>query len=209
MRHYCPKFIRHEWDLVFVMKQLIFAAAIAAAAISGTCIPSAAADLGPVDGSRVRHAHRWHEWTGRWSWRDRCAYAGYYCLYAWDGYVYHYPYPLDEERMRAASVLIVGGHDFTSFAAVDPESGREDEEALNVRTIYSSEWKRDGDELIYAVRGSGFLHHMVRNLVGTCLLVGKGTLDCAGMKRILQARDRSAAGPTAPACGLYLVRVEY
>jgi tRNA pseudouridine38-40 synthase len=124
-------------------------------------------------------------------------------------YVCHYPYPLDEEAMRAAAAVIVGEHDFTSFAAVDPECGREEEEAPNVRTVYSSAWRREGEELIYAVRGSGFLHHMVRNLVGTFLLVGKGTLDCAGVKRILEARDRSAAGPTAPACGLYLVSVEY
>ncbi len=124
-------------------------------------------------------------------------------------YVYHSPYPLDEEAMQDAAMVIVGEHDFTSFAAVDPERGREEEEASNVRTIYSSEWKREGEELIYTVRGSGFLHHMVRNLVGTFLLVGKGTLDRAGMKRVLEARDRSAAGPTAPACGLYLVSVEY
>jgi tRNA pseudouridine38-40 synthase len=124
-------------------------------------------------------------------------------------YVYHYPYPLDEAAIRAAAGTIVGEHDFTSFAAVDPERGREEEEASNVRTIYSSEWTREGEELIYTVRGSGFLHHMVRNLVGTFLLVGKGTLDLAGMTPILQARDRSAAGPTAPACGLYLVSVEY
>jgi tRNA pseudouridine38-40 synthase len=124
-------------------------------------------------------------------------------------YVYHHPYPLDEDAMRAAAGAIVGEHDFTSFAAVDPERGREEEESSNVRTIYSSEWTRDGEELIYTVRGSGFLHHMVRNLVGTFLLVGKGTLDRAGMKRILEARDRSTAGPTAPACGLSLVSVEY
>ena len=124
-------------------------------------------------------------------------------------YVYHHPYPLDEEAMRDAAVLVVGEHDFTSFAAVDPERGREEEEASNVRTIYSSEWTREGEEFVYTVRGSGFLHHMVRNLVGTFLLVGKGTLDRAGMKRILEARDRSAAGPTAPACGLYLLSVEY
>ena len=124
-------------------------------------------------------------------------------------YVYHYPYPLDEEAMHAAAAVIVGEHDFTSFAAVDPERGREDDEASNVRRIYLSEWKRDEDEVIYTVRGSGFLHHMVRNLVGTFLLVGKGTLDCAMMTRIVEARDRSAAGPTAPACGLYLVSVEY
>ena len=124
-------------------------------------------------------------------------------------YVWHYPYPLGEGAMRAAAGIIVGEHDFTSFAAVDPERGREDEEAANVRTIYSSEWSREGDEFIYIVRGSGFLHHMVRNLVGTFLLVGKGALDCVGMQRILEARDRSAAGSTAPACGLYLVSVEY
>jgi len=124
-------------------------------------------------------------------------------------YVYHHPFPLDEDAMRDAAVVNAGEHDFTSFAAVDSERGREEEEASNVRTIYSSEWTRDGEELIYTVGGSGFLHHMVRNLVGTFLLVGKGTLDRAGMKRILEARDRSAAGPTAPACGLYLVSVEY
>jgi tRNA pseudouridine38-40 synthase len=124
-------------------------------------------------------------------------------------YVYHYPYPLQEEAMRAAAAVVAGEHDFTSLAAVDPERGREEEESSNVRTVYSSEWKREGEELIYTVRAGGFLHHMVRNLVGTFLLVGKGTLDCAGMKRILEARDRSAAGPTAPACGLYMVSVEY
>jgi tRNA pseudouridine38-40 synthase len=62
---------------------------------------------------------------------------------------------------------------------------------------------------VYAIRGSGFLHHMVRNLVGTFLLVGKGTLTPEDVGRILAARNRSAAGPTAPATGLYLVNVEY
>jgi len=124
-------------------------------------------------------------------------------------YVYHYPYPLDEEAMRAAAAVVLGEHDFTSFASVDPERDREEGAVSNLRTICSSEWTRQGEELIYNVRGSGFLHHMVRNLVGTFLLVGKGTLDREGMKRILEAHDRSAAGPTAPACGLCLVCVEY
>jgi tRNA pseudouridine38-40 synthase len=65
------------------------------------------------------------------------------------------------------------------------------------------------EELVYTVRGSGFLHHMVRNLVGTFILVGKQTLSAEDVSRILQARDRSAAGATAPASGLYLVGVEY
>jgi tRNA pseudouridine38-40 synthase len=79
----------------------------------------------------------------------------------------------------------------------------------NVRTIFASSWQRAGDELTYSVRGSGFLHHMVRNLVGTSILVGKGTLQVEDVTRILAARNRSAAGATAPASGLYLVDVEY
>ena len=125
-------------------------------------------------------------------------------------YVWHYPYPLEEKAMMRAAALVVGEHDFTSFAAVDPERGNEDEPVSNVRCIFSSAWARSGDELIYTVRGSGFLHHMVRNLVGTFVLVGKGkTLQVEDLTRILEARNRSAAGPTAPACGLYLVSVEY
>src|SRR5580704_1703523 len=134
-------------------------------------------------------------------------------------YVWHYPYPLNESAMVAAAGVMVGEHDFTSFAAVDPEreermaasenAGATDFPTTNVRTIYSSSWAREDDELIYTVRGSGFLRHMVRNLVGTFLLVGKGTASREDLRRILDARERSAAGATAPASGLYLVAVEY
>jgi len=124
-------------------------------------------------------------------------------------YVWHYPYPLDEKAMVRAAGLVIGERDFTSFAAVDPERGREGEPVSNVRTIFSSAWERVGEELIYTVRGSGFLHHMVRNLVGTFILVGKGTLQVDDITRIVDARNRSDAGATAPACGLYLVNVEY
>lgn len=130
-------------------------------------------------------------------------------------YVYHHPYPLDEEAMAAAAGIVAGEHDFTSFAAVDPERnkdqerGKEDLEPSNVRTIYSSEWKREGEELIYTVRGNGFLHHMVRNLCGTFLMIGKHSLHAADLERILEARNRSAAAATAPASGLFLVSVEY
>ena len=147
-------------------------------------------------------------------------------------YVWHYPYPLNESLMIEAASVVVGEHDFTSFAAVDPErvermaaeesagDGQTNHRRTNnvrtntvrpnnVRTIFSSGWAREGDELVYTVRGSGFLHHMVRNLVGTFLLVGKGTVSRESLRRILRARDRSAAGPTAPAGGLYLVAVEY
>ena len=143
-------------------------------------------------------------------------------------YVYHHPYPLDEAAMAAAAFLLEGTHDFTSFAAVDPErvarpasraeagdlardsvARPEEEETDNRRTIFSSRWERQGEEFVYTVRGSGFLHHMVRNLVGTFLLIGKGSLDQPGLRRILELKQRSAAGSTAPASGLYLVSVEY
>jgi tRNA pseudouridine38-40 synthase len=129
-------------------------------------------------------------------------------------YVWHYPYPLQESAMVAGADVVVGEHDFTSFAAVDPEraermAAEANVHTTNVRTIFSSRWTREDAELIYTVRGSGFLHHMVRNLVGTFLLIGKGTVSLDELRRILDARERTAAGPTAPAGGLYLVEVEY
>lgn len=123
-------------------------------------------------------------------------------------YVWHYPYPLDEDAMQKAASEIVGEHDFTSFAASDPERGKP-EMASNIRCVHFSQWERMGDEFLYRVRGNGFLHHMVRNLVGTFILVGKGTLSPGDVGRILQARDRSAAGATAAASGLHLMDVEY
>jgi tRNA pseudouridine38-40 synthase len=82
-----------------------------------------------------------------------------------------------------------------------------------VRTIYSSAWELRANDagalLVYRVRGNGFLHHMVRNLVGTMVDVGRGQLALEEIPRILAARNRSAAGPTAPARGLFLHSVEY
>ena len=124
-------------------------------------------------------------------------------------YVWHYPFPLEEQAMVRAAGSVEGEHDFTSFAAVDPERGREGVPVSNLRRIFSSTWQRQRDEFVYTVKGSGFLHHMVRNLVGTFILVGKGTLQSADVTRILEARNRSTAGATAPASGLYLVNVEY
>lgn len=144
-------------------------------------------------------------------------------------YVYHHPWPLDEQAMSEAAACVIGEHDFTSFAAVDPDRTRRMAEqayamaptgsaggetdagtTTNIRTVFESRFERQGEELIYTVRGGGFLHHMVRNLIGTFLLVGKGTLGSCDIGRILAARNRSAnPGATAPASGLYLVSVEY
>ncbi len=133
-------------------------------------------------------------------------------------WVYPHPWPLDEEAMMRAAKVVEGEFDFTSFAAVDPDRLRriaeaeegDDDAPSNVRTIFSSEFRRCGDELAYEVKGNGFLHHMVRNLVGTFLLVGKGTLTPQQIVEILAAKERSAnPGATAPASGLVLVTVEY
>jgi tRNA pseudouridine38-40 synthase len=127
-------------------------------------------------------------------------------------HVYHHPYPLDESLMTEAAKAVVGEHDFTSFAAVDPDRTQNEngEPPNNVRSIFVSGFRRDGEELVYEVRGNGFLHHMVRNLVGTFLLVGKGTLRPEQVGEIIAAKNRSAnPGATAPASGLYLVSVEY
>jgi tRNA pseudouridine38-40 synthase len=136
-------------------------------------------------------------------------YRGDICPPFLASYVWHYPYPLDEGAMQKAAAFVVGEHDFTSFAAVDAEQGRDGEAISKVRTIFHSAWERQPEEFVYTVRGSGFLHHMVRNLIGTFLLVGKGSLEPADVSRILAERRRSAAGATAPASGLYLVNVEY
>jgi tRNA pseudouridine38-40 synthase len=131
-------------------------------------------------------------------------------------YVHLCRWPLDPDRLRTAAEIVVGEHDFRSFAATDPElqernQGEQIPPPLStVRTIFASEWRMESAELlVYRVRGNGFLHHMVRNLVGTMLEIGRGHFTAAAMAEILARRSRAAAGPTAPACGLFLHSVEY
>jgi tRNA pseudouridine38-40 synthase len=127
-------------------------------------------------------------------------------------YVYHHPYPLDVQRMAQAAKLLEGEHDFTSFAGSD-QALREKmrNQDSNVRQLFLSRVsvRKELRMIVYEVRGSGFLHHMVRNIVGTLLEVGSGKIWPEDIPRILEARDRCRAGPTAPASGLWLVRVEY
>ncbi len=115
-------------------------------------------------------------------------------------YVHHHPYPLNEAAMHDAAARLEGEHDFTSFATADESDtqGRS-----KVRTIFSSQFTREGDRLIYRVRGSGFLKHMVRNIVGVLLEVGKGNIASVD---VLTPR---LPGPTVPARGLFLLSVEY
>ena len=134
-------------------------------------------------------------------------------------YVYAYPWPLDLERLNEAAGHFVGTKDFLSFAATDPDatareaSGNDAGPAPAIRTVFASGWEErhigEGTLLVYRVRGNGFLHHMVRNLVGTMLDVGRGYGEASDLPGMLAARSRAAAGPTAPARGLFLQSVEY
>jgi tRNA pseudouridine38-40 synthase len=114
-------------------------------------------------------------------------------------YVHHYPYPLREEPMIQLAAVFEGQHDFTAFAASDD---RDTEGKSKVRTVFRSVLERRGEQLVYRIRGSGFLKHMVRNIVGTLIDAGRGNV-----KDITVLPER--CGATAPAKGLFLVEVEY
>lgn len=121
-------------------------------------------------------------------------------------YVYHHPYPLAIEEMTARAPLLEGEHDFAAFAASDE---RDELELSKARTIFCSRLAVEGDRLTYRVTGSGFLKHMVRNIVGVLLEVGKGNVDREGFVARLEPGCGIPPGPTAPARGLFLVSVEY
>lgn len=121
-------------------------------------------------------------------------------------FVYHHPYPLDEAAMTKAAPLLEGEHDFTAFAASDEKDALE---ISKTRTIFRSILSRDEPTLIYRVTGSGFLKHMVRNIVGVLLEVGKGNLTERDVLARLQPGSGIPPGPTAPASGLFLISVEY
>jgi tRNA pseudouridine38-40 synthase len=125
-------------------------------------------------------------------------------------YVLHYPFPLDEEKMRKAAARFVGKHDFASFAA--STGSEEDEKERNTeREIYSADLERSADheELIFTVRGRSFLRYMVRKMVGTLLDVGRGRLRPEDIDKLYEMRDRSKSGPTVPPQGLCMVKVEH
>ena len=172
-------------------------------------------------------------------------------------YVWPCRFPLNFATLQQAATHILGTHDFTSFAANDPDlttrnregveappagiefsSGQRDVISIlsavertsalaaavekpaslpqvspsptdNTRTIFHSTWRREENLFIYRVTGSGFLHHMVRNLVGTFVEAAANRISADTIPAIFAARNRSVAGPTAPASGLFLVEVEY
>jgi tRNA pseudouridine38-40 synthase len=127
-------------------------------------------------------------------------------------FVWPCPWPLSLGQLNRAAAHVVGTHDFTSFAASDPDLAiRMDAEPPPppIRTITYSAWHTVDELFVYRVTATGFLHHMVRNLVGTFVQCGANRLPPDAIPALLAARNRSAAGPTAPATGLFLISVEY
>lgn len=113
-------------------------------------------------------------------------------------------YPMDIERMNQAAAYLVGEHDFKSFCSAGAQV------QTTVRTIYAVTVTKDNDDMIHIrITGNGFLYNMVRIIAGTLMQVGTGLIEPEQVKEILEARDRSMAGPTAVAKGLTLVEIRY
>jgi tRNA pseudouridine38-40 synthase len=119
------------------------------------------------------------------------------------GALLHHPAPLDPDAMADAARRVVGRHDFRAFTPTRTEH------VFFERTVTACEWARRGDELVLSVEADAFLRHMVRVLVGTFLLVGRGAWPASRVEGLLGGAPRGAAGPTAPAHGLTLVGVAY
>lgn len=111
--------------------------------------------------------------------------------------------PLDIAAMQAGADCLLGEHDFTAFRAAECQA------ASPVRDLQQAQWTQDGSVIVLQIRANAFLHHMVRNIVGSLFEVGRGARPAAWMAELLAARDRTAAGRTFPAQGLCLRHVEY
>jgi len=111
--------------------------------------------------------------------------------------------PLDVEKMREAAALLLGEHDFSAFRSSECQA------KTPVRNIHAFTIDQEGEKIVFVVRANAFLHHMVRNLVGTLVYVGKGKHPPQWVKEVLRSGDRAKAAPTFGPEGLYLERIEY
>ena len=118
-------------------------------------------------------------------------------------YAYFTYVPLDASKMQEAASYLVGTHDFKSFCSVNTTA------TTTVRTVYDIQVIRDGADIVVRITGNGFLYNMVRIIVGTLMDVGRGKYPPSKVKNILEAVDRTVAGPTVPACGLMLKELRF
>lgn len=118
-------------------------------------------------------------------------------------YSYFVYYPLQEELMREGAAYLIGEHDFKSFCSAGSQV------TDTTRTIYGIQIERQGEAITIRISGSGFLYNMVRIIAGTLIRVGLGAMPPSEVKEILDKKDRSCAGPKAPAQGLTLEKIEY
>jgi tRNA pseudouridine38-40 synthase len=158
--------------------------------ISITAAEAVGDDFHPRRAARSR-IYAYRIWNARWA-------SPFWRRYAW-----HVPRELDCEQMRAAAAHLLGDHDFTSFQAAGCEARQP------VRRVLRSDLDHSGHLVIYTIEATGFLRHMVRNIVGTLVDVGLHKLSVGRFKAILASRDRALASGTAPAQGLFLVQVFY
>ena len=121
----------------------------------------------------------------------------------WRRYAWHVPWPLDEARMRVAAACLLGEHDFSAFQAAGCDADNP------VRRVLRSDLERSGPLLSYTIEATAFLRHMVRTIIGTLVEIGSGQRPETAVSALLAGRDRTLAGPTAPACGLCLSEVTY
>ncbi len=147
-------------------------------------------DFHPRRAARSR-VYAYHIWNARWL-------SPFWRRYAW-----HVVRPLDTDAMRAAAAQLIGEHDFSAFQAAGCEAKHA------VRRVLRSELQRADHLITYSIEATGFLRYMVRNIIGTLVDVGCGERNAADVRDLLARRDRTQAGPTAPACGLSLTRVNY
>ncbi len=126
-----------------------------------------------------------------------------------NGLVWHVKRPLDVDAMRKAASCLLGYHDFTSFRDADCQAKSPFRTLDRIAIISHPYDDYGGADIRIEVEAQSFLHHQVRNMVGTLALVGEGKWQPGDVKTVLEACDRKAAGPTAPADGLYLMRVDY
>jgi tRNA pseudouridine38-40 synthase len=112
-------------------------------------------------------------------------------------------HPLDHERMQSATAALLGSHDFSAFRSAESQSH------TPTRRVEALRVQRDGDFVIMEITANAFLHHMVRNIAGLLIAIGQGDRDPAWAREVLECKDRTQGGPTAPAQGLYLWSVRY